>query len=47
MRKLPVYILADVSGSMSGTSIQAVKTNIPTLIDSLRQDPKALEVAHW
>lgn len=45
-RRLPVYILADTSGSMSGAPIQAVNTGIQTLIDTLRMDPQALESAY-
>lgn len=45
MRRLPVYILADTSGSMSGAAIQAVNTGIQTLIDTLQMDPQALESA--
>jgi uncharacterized protein YegL len=45
MRRLPVYLLIDTSGSMSGEPIEAVKTGVQTLISSLRQDPYALETA--
>jgi uncharacterized protein YegL len=45
MRRLPVYLLLDVSGSMSGEPIEAVKTGVQTLISTLRQDPYALETA--
>jgi uncharacterized protein YegL len=37
--------LLDVSGSMSGEPIEAVKTGVQTLISTLRQDPYALETA--
>ena len=46
MRRLPVYLLLDVSGSMSGEPIEAVKTGVQTLISTLRQDPYALETAY-
>jgi uncharacterized protein YegL len=46
MRRLPVYLLIDVSGSMSGEPIEAVRTGVQTLLNSLRQDPYALETAH-
>lgn len=46
MRRLPVYILLDTSGSMSGEPIEAVKSGVQTLISSLRQDPYALETAY-
>ncbi len=45
MRRLPVYLLLDVSGSMSGEPIEAVKTGVQTLVSTLRQDPFALETA--
>lgn len=46
MRRLPVYLLIDTSGSMSGEAIEAVKTGVQTLVSSLRQDPYALETAY-
>ena len=46
MRRLPVYILADVSGSMSGAPIQALNTGIQTMIDELLDDPRAMESAY-
>ncbi|SMC28367.1 Uncharacterized conserved protein YegL, contains vWA domain of TerY type [Andreprevotia lacus DSM 23236] len=46
MRRLPVYLLLDASGSMSGEPIEAVKTGVQTLISTLRQDPYALETAY-
>ncbi|MBR1787031.1 MAG: VWA domain-containing protein [Paludibacteraceae bacterium] len=45
MRRLPVYLLLDTSGSMYGEPIEAVKTGVQTLISSLRSDPYALETA--
>lgn len=45
MRKLPVYLLLDVSGSMTGEPIEAVKNGVQVLVSSLRQDPYALETA--
>lgn len=45
MRKLPVYLLLDTSGSMYGEPIEAVKNGVQTLISSLRSDPYALETA--
>jgi uncharacterized protein YegL len=44
-RRLPVYLVIDTSGSMSGEPIEAVKNGIQTLVSSLRQDPYALETA--
>ncbi|MDR1776522.1 MAG: VWA domain-containing protein [Desulfovibrio sp.] len=43
MRKLPVYLLLDTSGSMMGEPIESVKNGIQVLISALRQDPYALE----
>jgi uncharacterized protein YegL len=46
MRRLPVYLLLDTSGSMSGEPIEAVKNGMQVLITTLRQDPYALETAY-
>ena len=46
MRRLPVYLLLDTSGSMFGEAIQAVQTGVQTLVSTLRQDPYALETAY-
>ena len=43
MRRLPVYLLLDTSGSMKGEPIEAVRCGIQTLISTLRRDPQALE----
>lgn len=43
MRRLPVYLLLDTSGSMRGEPIEAVKVGLQALLTSLRQDPFALE----
>ncbi|MDE5877811.1 MAG: VWA domain-containing protein [Muribaculaceae bacterium] len=45
MRRLPVYILIDTSGSMRGEPIEAVKVGLEAMVASLRQDPFALENA--
>ncbi|MBF0584788.1 MAG: VWA domain-containing protein [Magnetococcales bacterium] len=45
MRRLPVYLLLDTSGSMSGEPIEAVKNGVQVLASTLRQDPYALETA--
>lgn len=44
-RRLPVYILADVSGSMQGTPIESVKSGIRQLHRDLMSDPQAIESA--
>jgi uncharacterized protein YegL len=46
MRRLPVYLVIDTSGSMTGEPIEAVKNGIQMLISTLRQDPYALETAY-
>ncbi|WP_278785768.1 vWA domain-containing protein [Prevotella histicola] len=43
MRRLPVYLVLDTSGSMYGEPIEAVKNGVQTLISTLRSDPYALE----
>ncbi|ADV48696.1 VWA domain-containing protein [Cellulophaga sp. E16_2] len=45
MRRLPVYILLDTSGSMMGEPIEAVKNGVQVMISSLRQNPQAIESA--
>ena len=45
-RRLPVYLLLDCSGSMSGEPIEAVRQGIATLISDLQGDPQALETAY-
>lgn len=46
MRRLPVYLLLDTSGSMYGEPIEAVKNGVELLLSTLRQDPYALETAY-
>lgn len=46
MRRLPVYLLLDTSGSMRGEPIEAVKVGLQAMISSLRHDPSALESVH-
>ncbi len=43
MRRLPVYLLLDTSGSMRGEPIESVKVGSESMVSSLRQDPFALE----
>jgi len=43
IRRLPVYLLLDCSGSMSGEPIEAVRQGIDHLLSELRGDPNALE----
>jgi uncharacterized protein YegL len=44
-RRLPVYLVIDTSGSMSGAPIEAVRQGMRALIADLRGDPMALEMA--
>lgn len=46
MRKLPVFILLDTSGSMKGEPIESVKVGLETMFSSLKSDPFALESVH-
>lgn len=46
MRRLPIYILLDTSGSMRGEPIEAVKAGLQSLVSSLRKDPYALETVY-
>jgi uncharacterized protein YegL len=46
VRRLPVYLVLDTSGSMSGEPIEAVKNGLQVLVSTLRQDPYALETAY-
>lgn len=46
MRRLPVYLLLDTSGSMRGEPIESVKVGLEAMVASLRQDPFALESVH-
>lgn len=43
MRRLPVYILLDTSGSMRGEPIYSVNVGLQSMLSALRQDPYALE----
>ncbi|MDR1919629.1 MAG: VWA domain-containing protein [Tannerellaceae bacterium] len=46
MRRLPVYLVLDTSGSMHGQPIEAVKNGVQVLVSTLRSDPYALETAY-
>ena len=43
MRRLPVYLLVDTSGSMKGEPIAAANNGLQAMIATLKQDPFALE----
>lgn len=44
-RRLPVYLVLDTSGSMSGEPIEQVSAGVRAVVDDLRSDPQALETA--
>jgi uncharacterized protein YegL len=46
IRRLPVYLVLDVSGSMAGEPIEAVRQGLKALLSDLRCDPQALETAY-
>lgn len=46
VRRLPVYLLMDTSGSMRGEPIESVKVGLEAMVSSLRKDPFALESVH-
>lgn len=46
IRRLPVYLLLDCSGSMTGEPIEAVRQGIKALLSELKSDPQALETAY-
>ncbi|MEI8044962.1 MAG: VWA domain-containing protein [Verrucomicrobiota bacterium] len=45
-RRLPVYLVMDTSGSMSGEPIEAVRQGMKALVAELKGDPQALETAY-
>ncbi|NER52305.1 MAG: VWA domain-containing protein [Symploca sp. SIO1A3] len=46
LRRLPIYLLLDCSGSMTGDPIEAVRQGLKALLSDLRGDPMALETAY-
>ena len=42
-RRLPVYLLIDTTGSMKGEPIESARIGIEAMLNTLRQDPYALE----
>lgn len=45
-RRLPVYLVLDTSGSMTGEPIAAVENGVQLMVATLRQNPQALETAY-
>jgi uncharacterized protein YegL len=45
-RRLPVYLVLDCSGSMTGEPIEACRQGVKALLADLRGDPQALETAY-
>lgn len=43
MRRLPIYIVIDTSGSMNGEPIASVNVGLQAMVHALRQDPHALD----
>ena len=46
IRRLPVYLLLDTSGSMMGEPLEAVRQGLRALVADLMSEPLALETAH-
>jgi uncharacterized protein YegL len=46
VRRLPVYILVDTSGSMRGEPIHALNVGLKAMEQALRRDPFALDTVH-
>lgn len=46
MRRLPVYLMLDVSESMVGDDLRQLQQGLSRLVTSLRTDPHALESVH-
>ena len=46
MRRLPIFIVLDVSESMAGEPIKEVRSGLQLLTDALMSDPFALETVH-
>lgn len=46
MRRLPIYLLIDISESMAGENLRMMQDGLEQLVRTLRTDPYALETAH-
>ena len=45
-RRLPIYLMLDTSGSMTGEPIAAVENGVQMVVSALQNDPQALETAY-
>lgn len=45
-RRMPVYLLLDVSGSMAGDAIQSLEVGLQMLNNELNAQPQAVELVH-
>lgn len=45
-KRLPIYLVIDVSGSMSGAPIEAVNNGLRAFEEAIKKDAHALETAH-
>ncbi len=46
VRRLPIYLLLDTSGSMAGAPIEAVNQGVTLLYNELMNDPSAIETCY-
>lgn len=46
MRRLPVFLMLDVSDSMVGEPLDLLKKGVTTLVESLKDDPNAMETVY-
>lgn len=46
MRRLPIFLLVDVSESMVGETLYKLEEGIAAVVSTLRKDPYALECAY-
>ena len=46
MRKLPVFLVIDVSESVAGPLQQSITQGMKSIVSGLRSDPQALESVH-
>ncbi|MBU1625912.1 VWA domain-containing protein [bacterium] len=46
MRRLPIYLLLDVSDGMAGEPIEALEKGVQMLVSALRDEPTAMETAY-